>query len=141
VNAGASPRILLRPLQDDDLPGIEAWFGQAVGRTELLVIVGTHDGAALGCVEYHTDEPAAGWLTIARIAVEPGKRGFGYGGEAVRLVESAADAQRFLAKVDPKSGLSLYFWLRMGYRPARPGEVFWRRWDEGGTIAMIRDAG
>jgi hypothetical protein len=33
----------------------------------------------------------------------------------------------------------LYFCLRVGYRPAHAGEVFWRAPDEGGIIAMIRE--
>ena len=44
----------------------------------------------------------------------------------------------FLAHVATRNGLALYFWLRMGYRPARVEEVFWRDPREGGIIAMVR---
>jgi hypothetical protein len=41
--------------------------------------------------------------------------------------------------VDPRNGLALYFWLRLGYRPVRADEVFWRAPDEDDIIAMVRD--
>jgi hypothetical protein len=73
------------------------------------------------------------WLALAA-----GQRGWGYGSEAMRQFEERHRGSRFLAQVDPRNGLGLYFWLRMGYRPARVDEVFWRAPDEGGIIAMIR---
>lgn len=39
-------------------------------------------------------------------------------------------ASRFRAPLDPDNGLSLYFWLRLGYRPAAAHD----------GIAMIREA-
>jgi len=40
--------------------------------------------------------------------------------------------------VDAADGLELYFWLRLGYRPARPGEVPGR--PSRGMISMVRTA-
>ncbi len=50
------------------------------------------------------------------------------------------EQRRNLAEVHVRNGLGLYFWLRLGYRPARPDEVFWRAPDEDGIIAMVREA-
>ena len=86
-------------------------------------IVHRADGAVIGEVECRADDPAAGWLAVGPIAVAAGQRGWGYGSEAVRLLEAEAKAARFRADIDAGNGLALYFWLRLGYRPARPGEV------------------
>jgi len=103
-------------------------------------IVRRADGAAIGEVKCRADEPAAGWLTVGCIALAEGERGWGYGSEAVRLLEAKAKAKavRFRADVDAGNGLALYFWLRLGYRPARAGEVPGR--PPRGMIAMVREA-
>ena len=100
-------------------------------------IVRGADGVVIGRVECRADKPAAGWLTVGWIEVAEGERGWGYGSEAVRLLEVEGKAERFLARVDTGNGLGLYFWLRLGYRPARPGEVPGRA--PRGIIAMVRD--
>jgi hypothetical protein len=94
------------------------------------------DGAVIGEVECRAHEPAAGWLEIGSIEVGEGERGWGYGSEAVRLLEAEGKAERFLARVEVANGLGLYFWLRLGYRPARAGEAPGRA--SGGMIAMVR---
>jgi RimJ/RimL family protein N-acetyltransferase len=75
----------------------------------------------IGYVEYRVGHPAEGWLTIGDIELVEGQRGWGYGSEAVRLLEGWAVyeglAQEFRAEVDARNGLGLYFWLRLGYRP------------------------
>jgi RimJ/RimL family protein N-acetyltransferase len=159
-------RITLRPIADDDTALIEPWYGEAAtaalrldapadietlhrqiaeaaaSNGELLVIVRPDSSDdVIGFVDYRLDEPATGWLTIRSIALASGQRGWGYGAEAVRLIEGRTNAEHFLAGVDPRNGLGLYFWLRQGYRPARPGEIFWRAPDEGGIISMIRVPG
>ena len=64
------------------------------------------------------------------IALAKAYRGWGYGSEAVRLLEEWAVreriAERFRADVDVRNGLGLYFWLRLGYRPADGGQDTWR---------------
>ena len=82
--------------------------------------------------------PSDGWLEFTFLALAAGHRGWGYGSEAVRLVEGSALGERFLARVYQGNGLALYFWLRMGYRPAIPGEVSWKKADSGDIITMIR---
>ena len=89
---------------------------------ERRVISLVWDGQAIGFVEYRAGHPANDWLTIEDIELEKGYRGWGYGSEAVRLLEEMAVERglgaRFRADVDVKNGLALYFWLRLGYRPA-----------------------
>ena len=70
--------------------------------------------------------------------------GQGYDTEAVRLLEEEAlgrgMASRFWAPVRLDDGLGLYFWLRLGYRPAAAGENPWPGERPRDIIAMIRVA-
>jgi GNAT superfamily N-acetyltransferase len=152
-----STRIALRTAKRGDLALIESWYGEAAhavvggviptddpdlsGRYEaggLLVIARIDDPAPIGLLDQRKGWPVRGWVTVEWLALADGQRGWGYGSEAVRLFEERHRDARFLAQVDPRNGLGLYFWLRMGYRPARADEVFWRAPDEGGIIAMVR---
>lgn len=103
---------------------------------ERWVIARAQDDQEIGVVEYEVGNPATGWLTIRQIEMAAGYRGWGYGSEAVRLLEEMAVerglGERFRADVDVKNGLGLYFGLRLGYRPAA---------EESGssdTLAMVR---
>ena len=116
-------RVTLRPLAVRDA-------------TRTYEIVHRADGEVIGVADCRPDEPAADWLTFEWVEIEPGRRGWGYGSEAVRLLEAEAKAKRFLARVDARNGLGLYFWLRLGYRPAGPDEVFGR--PPRGMITMVR---
>ena len=103
----------------------------ATANGELLVIVRPDAlDEPIGYVDYRLDEPAEGWLTFGMIALAAGQRGWGYGAEAVHLSEERTHATRFLADVNPANGLSLYFWLRQGYRPDRV---------EHGHVVMVRE--
>jgi GNAT superfamily N-acetyltransferase len=99
-------------------------------------IVRRADSAVIGEVKCRTDDSAGGWLTVGWIEVGEGWRGWGYGSEAVRLLEAEAEAARFRADVDAGNGLALYFWLRLGYRPASVGEVPGKT--PRGIITMVR---
>ena len=99
-------------------------------------IVRRADGAVIGEVTCRADDPARGWLTVGCIEVGEGWRGWGYGSEAVRLLEAESEAGRFRADVDAGKGPALYFWLRLGYRPARPEEVPGEA--SRGMISMVR---
>jgi len=116
-------RVTLRPPADGDA-------------AMTYEIVCRADDAVIGEVSCSADDPAAGWLSVGSIAVDAGQRGWGYGSEAVRLLEAAGSAERFLARVDAGNGLGLYFWLRLGYRPARAGEVPGKA--SRGIITMVR---
>ena len=132
-------RVALRPLADGDATmSVGRGWGLDRGRAGDLPyeIVRRADGAVIGEVKGRADDPAAGWLSVGSIAVAVGQRGWGYGSEAVRLLEARSGAERFRASVDAGNGLGLYFWLRLGYRPARPGEVPGR--PSRGIITMVR---
>jgi GNAT superfamily N-acetyltransferase len=150
-------RIALRPATSADLPQIEPWYAEAAALAcadgtlderldateasegELLIIAKADDPAPIGLLQYRPGFPGNSWLAIDFLVLAAGRRGWGYGSEAVRQVEESASATRFLAEVDVRNGLGLYFWLRLGYRPAHAGEVFWRPPDEDGIIAMVRE--
>lgn len=106
---------------------------------ELLAIV-KDGGEVTGYVEYRRDDPSRGWLLISDIALAAGERGWGYGAEAVRLVEDRARAARYHVTVNASNGLSLYFWLRQGYRPAHAGDGLSLPDQERDIIAMVRYA-
>jgi RimJ/RimL family protein N-acetyltransferase len=102
----------------------------------LFAITQAEADEPIGLAEYRLDGE---WLTVPFIALAKAYRGWGYGSEAVRLLEEWAvregRAERFRAEVDARNGLGLYFWLRLGYRPAE-----WHA--EGGrdSMAMVRTA-
>jgi hypothetical protein len=150
-------RITLRRAKKSDLPLIERWYEEAAqvadggsipegdpdlrGRFDaggLWVITKPGSPAPIGVLDEAPNWPDTGWTTIEFIALAVGQRGWGYGSEAVREIEEKHRQTRFLAQIDPRNGLALYFWLRLGYRPAHSGEIFWRAPEEGGIIAMIR---
>ena len=142
----AAARIALRPATAADLPLIAPWYADAApgspvtAHAGLLVITRPEDPAAIGIVEYRSDTPAKGWATISAIALAPGQRGWGYGSEAVRALEAslAPGVGRFLTRVPVTNGLGVYFWLRLGYRPAHAVEVTAAEED---TLAMVRLTG
>jgi len=141
TGAIAAQRVSLRAIREDDVAAIETWFDEAVaaagtphplplsrgageGRSVspqsggVLVIRRIDEDAPIGIVEY---EAIGGWLTVQFIALAKAYRGWGYGSEAVRLLEESEIredlAERFRAEVAMRNGLGLYFWLRLGYRP------------------------
>ncbi len=104
---------------------------------ETLVIARADDPSPIGLLVYRLADD--GWLEFRFLALAKGLRGWGYGSEAVRLIEELGQAQRFAAYVSAGNGLGLYFWLRMGYRPAEPGELPWREREAEDKIAMVRE--
>ncbi|MBI2912976.1 MAG: GNAT family N-acetyltransferase [Chloroflexi bacterium] len=157
-------RTVLRSMTDEDIADVERWYREAAGAVHglarqddrysvlnlhyqleaaeadteggLLAIARRDDPAPIGLLDYRANSPAPGWLTVRFIAVAREYRGWGYGSEAVRLLEGEAarqwGAERFRAGVDVRNGLALYFWLRLGYRalhgPPGPGgaeDVIW----------------
>lgn len=135
-------RAALRPMTDSEPPLFEDLYTEAEGTPrkggEVVVIARRDDSSAIGVIDYQEGEPAAGWLTVRFIALAKQHRGWGYGSEAVRLLEEMSAAERFRADVDAGNGLALYFWLRLGYRPAVREEMFWRSEGDGDIIPMIR---
>jgi len=152
----AGPRILLRHVADEDLPAIKGWwpeaeasvrgvrepeetdFATAIGRlpvgSDVLAIVRQGDAVPIGLLVYQRRED--GWLEFRWLALAKGNRGWGYGSEAVMLVEEMGPAWRFAADVYAGNGLGLFFWLRMGYRPGRPP---WKKDEATDRVTVIRE--
>ncbi|HEY5626131.1 MAG TPA: GNAT family N-acetyltransferase [Dehalococcoidia bacterium] len=105
--------------------------------SETLVVTKANDATPIGLLVFRL--PADGWLEFRFLALADGHRGWGYGSEAVRLIEESGRARRFAAEVRAGNGLGLYFWLRMGYRPASREEVRWPAKEAADIIAMVRE--
>jgi len=131
-------RIALRPPKRGESDFVRALLDEFGCEADVLVIERRADREAVGVVEHRADEPKKDWLTFGLVAMRDGLRGFGYGSEAVRLLEERSGARRFRAEVAKSIGLAFYFWLRQGYRPAGPEEAFWPTDNESGIIHVIR---
>ena len=107
----------------------------------LQAIVRQSDGTVIGLLDYRVNSAAAAWLSVGFIAVAAGQRGWGYGSEAVWLLEAEAQAERFRADVEAGNGLALYFWLRLGYRPTSPDDASWAGGAQSGIMPMMRTPG
>ncbi|MCH7998372.1 MAG: GNAT family N-acetyltransferase [Chloroflexi bacterium] len=143
---GRGQRLALRPLEEGDREAMMSWLKEMpVNVDDGLLAITSRDGDSIyGVLAYRLGYPEEGWLSVEAVAVEPGLSGQGYDAEAVRLLEGEALerglASRFWAPVRHDDGLGLYFWLRLGYRPALPGENPWLGERPRDIIAMIRVA-
>ena len=104
---------------------------------ETLVVAGAEDSTPIGLLVYRLAD--GGWLELQFLAIAKALRGWGYGSEAVRLIEESGMARRYAARVSGGNGLGLYFWLRMGYRPAEAGQLPQRDDEPKDGMAMVRD--
>lgn len=138
----AGPRVALRPLRDTDREALAPWLNVDDGGSERLVITRAGDDAPIGLLRYVVDA-AGGWLRFESVAVRAELRGLGLESEAVRLLEGGSsrrgDRARFYARVDHEDGLGIYFWLRLGYRPARAGEIPWHGGAREGMMVMVKE--
>jgi len=138
-------RVRLRPARDDDIPAIAPWCdGADVVRPEAaareLVITRAGADEPIGLLRYRAGEPAEGWVTIGCVVLAEEERRRGLGADAVQLFEEAVarryGVRHFRAGVDAGNGLSLYFWLRLGYRP-----LGWAADEQGtGVFSVARQA-
>lgn len=140
-------RITLRSVREGESAEIERWYSEAAAAayesrsleelcaeaSNLLAVMRPAEDKPIGLIEYKTGKDR---LTIGFIALAKVYRGWGYGSEAVRLLEDeaarASDVKRFRAQVDIGNGLGLYFWLRLGYRPSESGRD---------SLTMLRSSG
>ncbi|MBI2723686.1 MAG: GNAT family N-acetyltransferase [Chloroflexi bacterium] len=104
-----------------------------------LVRVVMRDGDAAGVVSARAESPARGQATIEVVCtpVDAARRGTGMEGAAAMealLVEGGAT--RIYAPAVERHGISVYFWIRLGYRPLLRSE-----WPSAcdGLIWMARD--
>lgn len=131
-------RVVVRPAKASEAPFVRELLDEFGCEADVLIIERCADREAVGVIEHRLDEPKKGWLTFGLVAMRDGLRGFGYGSEAVRLLEQRSAARRFRAEVAKSIGLAFYFWLRQGYRPAKPEEAFWPGDEESDIIHVIR---
>jgi hypothetical protein len=93
--------------EPSQVPAPAAEVSVAGCRADVQLI--TLDGVPSGLVA--TDD-----RVVCLIALRRGLRGWGYGSEAIVLVERSRTLPP-QALTSPRVGLSLYFWLRLGYAP------------------------
>ncbi len=141
---GGGQRLALRPLKEEDREALSRRLEETLidADDSLLAITSREGGSIYGVLAYRLGYPERGWLSVEVIAVEPGLSGQGYDTEAVRLLEGEVLerglAGRFWAPVRHDDGLGLYFWLRLGYRPAAAGENPWPGGAPRDMMSMIR---
>lgn len=91
----------------------------APSRPGQVLVVSLGDGQAAGTISLEAgSEPQV--LLIHRLCIDEGRRGYGAGSEAARLLLRAAVASGYStvrAWAPGARGLALYFWVRMGLRP------------------------
>lgn len=143
---GRGQRLALRPLEEGEREAVMSWLKETpVDADDRLLAITSREGDCVyGVLAYRQGYPKEGWLSVETVVVEPRLSGQGYDAEAVRLLEGEALerglASRFWAPVRHDDGLGLYFWLRLGYRPALPDENPWPGGSGSDMIAMIRMA-
>jgi hypothetical protein len=145
--ATTASRVRLRPFAPDDAAAVQPWLAEAVAAQGALkpaaetpaTLPALHawaaarwpDGTLLavevdglgaaGFVVWTDLPPLAGWNEPARVitalATRREARNFGYGAEVVYRLEEARPGVLWLAATPRFNGLSIYFWLRVGYRP------------------------
>ena len=142
---------------EDDPAAILAWYDDAAGAAYEERSLRSCDVRPLtlevALARPDSDEPigllgytvSGGWLAVRFIALAKAHRGWGYGSEAVRLLEEwvvqEGLAERIWAEVPVAIGLGLYFWLRLGYRPEGPHDARgWRTERERDRMRMVRCA-
>jgi hypothetical protein len=135
---------ILSPLLGSDIAAIARWYARAtvlagspiplsalLGSSEQVLVLTASGGEdPVGLAVLSIDNPEPGWATVNLLAVA-GQEQRELAAHAVALLEAdlRPHVSRVRAAVPPDAGLALYFWLRLGYRPA----VF------GGRLWMTRD--
>jgi hypothetical protein len=82
-----------------------------------LSVVRLSDRAAVGRIDIEEIQEG---LLLRALCIDEAHRSYGAGSEAARLFNRACDDARVpLVRTwaPPDRGLSVYFWIRMGYRP------------------------
>jgi hypothetical protein len=137
-------RVALRPLSEAGREVLGPLLGRlpAHSGATISAIVRTGSGENVGALAHRL---SGGWLLVEGVALTDAARIAGYGADAVRLLERQAltdgGVRRFGLAVPKGDGLALYAALRLGYRPARPGDGRWRGGPRGDIIAMVRTPG
>lgn len=106
--------------------------GDPGGREGLAAIWRAGAPGTIGQLRWRIGWPKEGLATVEAAEIVEGERGWGYVSEAVRQLEGLLGergVRGFAVAVDCQDGLGLFFWLRLGYRPAMglgpPDGGFW----------------
>ncbi len=85
------------------------------------VLISDLDANPVGIAVVQLDTPEPGAVSVPFLAIDPGRRFRGLGGEAglamERHIRSRLGTTRLYAPIPDGRGLAVYFWLRLGYRP------------------------
>ena len=126
---------ILSPPLAGDIEAIARWYPKAIvlagspvplsdlvdstdRRRTLVLTDGTRQEPA-GLMVVALDDPEPGWATVALLAIAAQEHG-DLAAQCVAVLEARlrGEASHIRAGVPPSVGLALYFWLRLGYRPA-----------------------
>lgn len=117
--AATGERVRLVPVCDDTLAVERLPDGVRVGHVTLVAVGET--------------------LEVRCLAIDDDRRGYGAGSEAANLLVRSAEAagwRHIRAWAHPSLGLSVYFWMRMGFRPLHgegpEGGIWFERGAPGG---------
>lgn len=105
--------------------GAVSLLGRLRGERTLRVRVIECDGAEAGCVVFRLRSPARSAAMFEIVAKPAGEARRGAGMRAAALAEDemrSAGARRIYAPAAAAHGISVYFWIRLGYRPLPRGE-------------------
>lgn len=142
----AGPLAVLRPLREGDAEAVARWQAKAVvlaglpgslsdpldstDRRQKMVLTKPRRDEPAGLIPVALDDPEPGWATVALLAVAAQEqRDLAALGIALLEASLRGQGKHIRAAAPPDAGLALYFWLRLGYRPAISGGRLW----------MIRD--
>ena len=141
---------ILSPPLAGDIEAIARWYPKAIvlagspaplrdlfdstDRRRTLVLTDGTRQEPVGLVVVAVNDPEPGWATVALLAIaRQEEREIAALGVALLEAHLRGEAGHIRAAVPLDMGLALYFWLRLGYRPApsepTADERFW----------MIRD--
>jgi hypothetical protein len=80
----------------------------------------------VGLILVALDDPDPDWATVTLLAIAaPEQRDLAAHAVALLEADLRTEASHLRAALPLDVGLALYFWLRLGYRPAVSGERLW----------------
>ena len=133
---------VLRPIRGPDVERIARWYDTAVvlagspiplggllaptDRRRTLVVTESDGTEPEGLIALALDDPEPGWATVSLLAIAaPEHRDLAAQAVAVLEADLHEQTSHIRAAAPPDVGLALYFWLRLGYRPAVSAERLW----------------
>jgi hypothetical protein len=132
----------LRPLRADDAEAIERWYDKAMclagspvpledalraaSRRGAFALTAGTSPEPFGLAVVALDKPEPGWATVTLLAIAGlEQRDAAAGGVALLETRLRGEARDIRASMPLETGLALYFWLRLGYRPVASGGGLW----------------